>query len=184
MDIYVGNLPYETEDGHLADVFAEFGSVSKATIIMDRETGRSKGFGFVTMPNAEEAENAIETLNGADFGGRPLKVNAAREREFSPRKDFGGGGGGPRRDFGGGGGSRPPRRDFGDRPPRRDFGGDRPPRREFGDRPQRSFGGGGGGGGGGGDYAGGPPKRHDGPKRGRTGRDRRGTLRGGEDAES
>ncbi|MGF1451649.1 MAG: RNA-binding protein [Opitutales bacterium] len=164
MDIYVGNLPYETEDNELADVFAEFGSVTKATIIMDRETGRSKGFGFVTMPDDGEAENAIENLNGADFGGRPLKVNAAREREFKPRKSFGDRP--PRRDFG----DRPPRRDFGDRPPRRDGPGG-PPRRDFGDRPPpRDFGEG--------DIS---RPRQQGPKRGQTGRDRRSPMRRDDD---
>ena len=88
MDIYVGNLPWSASEQELADSFGEFGTVEKATIIVDRESGRSKGFGFVTMNDNEEANNAIEALNGTDLGGRALKVNEARPREERPpRRD-------------------------------------------------------------------------------------------------
>ncbi|MBL62444.1 MAG: RNA-binding protein [Opitutae bacterium] len=88
MDIYVGNLPWSASEQELSDSFGEFGTVEKATIIVDRESGRSKGFGFVTMNDNEEANNAIEALNGTDFGGRALKVNEARPREERPpRRD-------------------------------------------------------------------------------------------------
>ena len=88
MDIYVGNLPWQSSEQELADSFGEFGTVEKATIITDRDSGRSKGFGFVTMNDSGEANAAIEGLNGADFGGRALKVNEARPREERPpRRD-------------------------------------------------------------------------------------------------
>jgi RNA recognition motif-containing protein len=88
MDIYVGNLPWSASEQELSDSFGEFGTVEKATIIVDRESGRSKGFGFVTMNDNEEANNAIEALNGTDLGGRALKVNEARPREERPpRRD-------------------------------------------------------------------------------------------------
>ncbi len=99
MDIYVGNLPYETDGDALRVAFTEFGEVSGARVITDRDTGRSRGFGFVEMPNAEEAEAAIRGMNGKDMQGRSLTVNESRPRE-------GGGGGGGRGGFGGGGGSR------------------------------------------------------------------------------
>lgn len=107
MDIYVGNLPYSAEESALEAAFAEFGNVENVKIIRDFETGRSKGFGFVTMNEKEEAEEAIEAMNGADFEGRPLKVNMARPREErGPRGGGGGGGGGFRGGRGGGGGGR------------------------------------------------------------------------------
>ena len=88
MDIYVGNLPWQSSEQELADSFGVFGTVEKATIITDRDSGRSKGFGFVTMNDNDEANAAIEGLNGADFGGRALKVNEARPREERPpRRD-------------------------------------------------------------------------------------------------
>ena len=99
MNIYVANLPYSASDDELRESFEAHGSVSSATVIKDRETGRSRGFGFVEMPNDEEARTAIENMNGADMGGRPLKVNEAR-----PRENRGGGGGGGYRGGGGGGG--------------------------------------------------------------------------------
>jgi cold-inducible RNA-binding protein len=97
MNLYVGNLPYSTTDQDLHDAFSEYGTVTSASVIMDRETGRSRGFGFVEMPEDEEARAALQGLAGQDFNGRPLTVNEAR-----PRADRGprGGGGGPR---GGGG---------------------------------------------------------------------------------
>ncbi len=88
MDIYVGNLPWSASDQEIADAFSQHGTVEKASIIMDRESGRSKGFGFVTMNDNEEANSAIEALNGYDLGGRALKVNEARPREERPpRRD-------------------------------------------------------------------------------------------------
>ena len=84
MNIYVGNLPYGINRDQLRDVFAAYGEVAAARIVTDRETGRSKGFGFVDMPNDEEAKNAIEALNGNDIGGRKAVVNEARPRE--PRR--------------------------------------------------------------------------------------------------
>ena len=84
MEIYVGNLPWSTSDQDLSDAFSSFGNVEKASIITDRNSGRSKGFGFVTMNDADEANKAIEAMNGSDFGGRPLQVNEARPREDRP----------------------------------------------------------------------------------------------------
>jgi RNA recognition motif-containing protein len=81
MNIYVGNLPYSTTPDDLQEVFSAFGEVSAARIVNDRETGRAKGFGFVEMPNDEEAKKAIEALNGNDIGGRKVVVNEARPRE-------------------------------------------------------------------------------------------------------
>ena len=81
MNIYVGNLPYSTTPDDLREVFAAFGEVAAARIVNDRETGRAKGFGFVEMPNNEEAKKAIEALNGNDIGGRKAVVNEARPRE-------------------------------------------------------------------------------------------------------
>ena len=80
MNIYVGNLPYTTTDEELNGLFAEFGGVQSAKVIMDRMTGRSKGFGFVEMDDNGGAQSAIEALNGKDMGGRPLTVNEARPR--------------------------------------------------------------------------------------------------------
>jgi len=89
MNIYVGNLSYRMNDGELREVFSEFGEVSSARIINDRETGRSKGFGFVEMPDDNEANVAIEALNGKEVSGRNLRVNEARPREpRQPRGDF------------------------------------------------------------------------------------------------
>jgi RNA recognition motif-containing protein len=95
--IYVGNLPWATTSSDLENMFREFGDVQSAEVIMDRETGRSRGFGFVQMPSNEAADQAMNALNGKDMNGRPLVVNEARER--SPRGGGGGGGG-----YGGGGG--------------------------------------------------------------------------------
>jgi len=90
--LYVGGLPYTTTDEELKSKFSEFGSVSSANVITDKFTGRSRGFGFVEMENDEEAQSAIEKLNGSDFGGRNLTVNEARPMgERAPRKNFGGG---------------------------------------------------------------------------------------------
>jgi RNA recognition motif-containing protein len=81
MNIYVGNLSYGMSEDELRDAFGAFGEVSSVKILMDRETGRSRGFGFVEMPNKSEAETAIAQLNGKDVGGRPLRINEARPRE-------------------------------------------------------------------------------------------------------
>ncbi len=96
--LYVGNLPYSTQDADLEQLFGQHGTVESAQIIMDRMSGRSKGFGFVEMSTDEEAQGAIAALNGQDFGGRALTVNEAK-----PREDRGGGGRG-RGGYGGGGG--------------------------------------------------------------------------------
>ena len=93
--IYVGNLPFSATNESLSEMFASFGKVDSSKIVTDRDTGRSKGFGFVEMSDSSEADAAIEKLNGADFGGRSLTVNEARPME--PRTGgFGGGRGGDR----------------------------------------------------------------------------------------
>ncbi len=99
--LYVGNLSYGVTDSQLEQLFAAHGAVQSAQVIMDRDTGRSKGFGFVEMSNAAEAEAAISALNGVEKDGRPITVNEAR-----PKAEGGGGGGGGRgrSDYGGGGG--------------------------------------------------------------------------------
>jgi len=79
--IYVGGLAYETTEDELKELFAQHGSVESVNIIMDRDTGRSKGFGFVEMPSAEESQKAITVLNGKELGGRKLTINQARPRE-------------------------------------------------------------------------------------------------------
>ena len=100
--LYVGNLTYDTTEDNLVELFSEYGEVLSAQIIIDRETNRSKGFGFVEMTNgADEAANA---MNGQDYRGRNLTVNEARPKEDRGRGGFGGGGGGG--SGGGGGGSR------------------------------------------------------------------------------
>lgn len=85
MNIYVGNLSYGMSEDELRDAFGAFGEVSSVKILMDRETGRSRGFGFVEMPNKSEAETAIAQLNGKDVGGRALRINEARPREQQHR---------------------------------------------------------------------------------------------------
>ena len=88
MEIYVGNLAWSASEQELADTFGEYGTVEKATIIVDRDSGRSRGFGFVTMNDNEQGNAAIEALNGTDLGGRELKVNEARPREErAPRRE-------------------------------------------------------------------------------------------------
>ena len=101
MRIYVGNLAFSVNDTELETVFAEFGPVQSAQVIIDRDTGRSRGFGFVEMADSD-ARGAIEAVNGREVGGRSLVVNEARERQ--PRGGGGGGGGGYRGGGGGGGG--------------------------------------------------------------------------------
>src|SRR4030095_3242332 len=105
--LYVGNLPYSTTNQELNDMSSPPGAVKSADGIMDRETGRSKGFGFVEMGSDEEAKAAIAALNGQQVNGRPLTVHEAKPREERPgggRGGFGGGGGGRGGGFGGGGG--------------------------------------------------------------------------------
>ena len=107
--IYVGNLSYQTTSEELRTVFAAHGNVASAEVLKDRETGRSKGFGFVEMGTDAEAQAAIAGLNGKDFGGRALTVNEARPKEDRPRGGGGGGGyggGGGGGGYGGGGGGR------------------------------------------------------------------------------
>ena len=130
--LYVGNLSYNVRDEDLQQAFAQYGSVSSAKVMMDRDTGRSKGFGFVEMGSDAEAQAAINGMNGQALDGRAIVVNEARPREERPG-GFGGGGGGGRPSGGGGG---------------------------FGGGGGRSGGGGGGfGGGGGGGYGGGGGSR-------------------------
>ena len=112
MNIYVGNLAYRTNEDDLRREFERFGTVNRVDIISDRETGRSKGFGFVEMENSDEANAAIQALDGASIGERTLKVNEARDRP--PRGQGGGGFSGGGGGYGGGGG-RSHRGDRGDR---------------------------------------------------------------------
>lgn len=130
--LYVGNLPYQVRDGDLEQAFGQFGTVTSAKVMMERDTGRSKGFGFVEMGSDDDAQSAINGMNGQPLGGRNLVVNEARPMEARPPRTGGGGFGGPR---GGGGG----------------FGGNRG---GFGGGDRGGFGGGGGYGGGGGDRGG------------------------------
>ena len=102
--LYVGNLSFQATTDTLRTAFAQFGEVSDAHVVTDRETGRSRGFGFVTMDSATSAQKAITEMNGAMLEGRPLRVNEAEERQSRGGGDGGGGGGGPRRGGGGGGG--------------------------------------------------------------------------------
>src|SRR2546430_4455378 len=98
-NIYVGNLPYDTTGDDLVELFQSYGTVTSGQVIIDKFSGRSRGFGFVEMANDDEAQAAIDALNGSPYGGRPLTVNEAR-----PREERGGGGGGGGRGGGGGGG--------------------------------------------------------------------------------
>jgi RNA recognition motif-containing protein len=129
-NIYVGNLPWQTTSDDLYQLFAQYGAVVKSQVISDRETGRSRGFGFVEMANEAEAQAAIDALNNKPFNGRPLTVNIAKPREARPA---GGGAGGGRGGYGGGRGG---------------YGGGR------GGYGGGGYGGGGGGYGGGGDGGG------------------------------
>jgi RNA recognition motif-containing protein len=104
MNIYVGNLSWGLKDQDLANLFTPFGEVSSAKIIMDKFTQRSKGFGFVEMPNDDQAQAAISQLNGSEIDGRNLVVNESRPKEGGSGGFGGGGGGFKKRSFGGGGG--------------------------------------------------------------------------------
>jgi hypothetical protein len=99
MRIYIGGLPYQTDEAQLTQIFSAYGEVASAKVITDRDTGRSKGFGFVEMNDDAAAKKAIEELNEAELGGRTITVNEAR-----PMEQRSGGGGGGRGGFGGGGG--------------------------------------------------------------------------------
>ena len=103
--LYVGNLPYTVRDEDLQQSFSQYGSVSSAKVMMERDTGRSKGFGFVEMGNDAEAQAAIAGMNGQSLGGRSITVNEARPMEARPPRSggFGGGGGGGGGGYGGGG---------------------------------------------------------------------------------
>jgi len=105
MKLYVGNLPFSTNDAELRQMFEAHGQVASATVVLDRDTGRSRGFGFVEMANDEEGRNAINAINGQQIGGRAIVVNEAKPRE-ARTGGFGGGGGGGRGFGGGGGGGR------------------------------------------------------------------------------
>jgi RNA recognition motif-containing protein len=101
--LFVGNLSFDTTENDLQDAFAAHGTVTETNLMMDRATGRPRGFGFVTMSTPEEAQKAVEALNGKSVGGRALTVNIARPRE---ERAPGGGGGGGRREYRGGGRDR------------------------------------------------------------------------------
>lgn len=109
--MFVGNLSFNTTENELQDAFAAHGTVAEVNLMVDRMTGRPRGFAFVTMSTPEEAQKAIEAMNGAELGGRPLTVNIARPKEERP--PGGGGYGGGRSGGGGGGGGRGPRREYG-----------------------------------------------------------------------
>ncbi len=88
MQIYVGNMSYGTTESSLKELFGQFGEVGSIKLITDRETGRAKGFGFITMDDTNSANQAIEALNGQEFEGRTLRINEAKPREERPRREF------------------------------------------------------------------------------------------------
>lgn len=90
MKLFVGSLPWATTSQDLNDLFSQFGAVTSATVLTDRDTGRSRGFGFVEFDNREDAEKAISALDGSDYQGRSLKVSEAKPQEDRPRRSFGG----------------------------------------------------------------------------------------------
>lgn len=101
-NLYVGNLPHSTTESELRNLFEPHGAIERITLVTDRETGRSRGFGFVEMSNAGEAEQAIAALNGSDLGGRTLTINEAKPKADRPRgggQRFGGGGSRGRDDY-------------------------------------------------------------------------------------
>jgi hypothetical protein len=138
--LYVGNLPYSVRDGDLEQAFGEFGAVTSAKVMMERDTGRSKGFGFVEMGSDEEAQAAINGMNGQPLGGRNVVVNEARPMEARPPRTGGGG-------FGGGGGYGGGRREGGG-----GYGGGREGGGGYGGGRREGGGGYGGGEGGGGGF--------------------------------
>ena len=149
--LYVGNLPYSVRDSDLEQAFGQFGVVTSAKVMMERDTGRSKGFGFVEMASDPEAQAAISGMNGASLGGRSVVVNEARPMEARPPRTGGfGGGGGGGGGFGGGGGGGGGRSGGGGGGG--EGGGFRSP---YGSGPRGGGGGGGGRSGGGGGYGGG-----------------------------
>jgi len=103
MNIFAGSLPFRLEETELKEFFEEYGEVASVKIITDKFSGRSKGFGFIEMPNEEEAKKAIEELNGAEVDGRTIVVNEALEKKDTDRRSGGGGFGGGRGGYGGGG---------------------------------------------------------------------------------
>jgi RNA recognition motif-containing protein len=103
--LFVGGLPFTTTDDELREAFAAFGEVVSARVVTDRETGRSKGFGFVEMADETAGKAALAGMNDKDFGGRTIKVDEARPREDRPRRDFNAGGGQGQQRSGGNGGS-------------------------------------------------------------------------------
>jgi RNA recognition motif-containing protein len=107
--LYVGNLAFSVDSPALEQLFAPYGTVESASVVSDRETGRSRGFGFIEMSNGDEAQAAIDALNGQEHNGRALTVNEAKPREDRGGGGFGGGGGGRGRNSFGGGGGRPRR---------------------------------------------------------------------------
>ena len=147
--LYVGNLAYSVRDESLQQSFSQFGTVTSAKVMMDRDTGRSKGFGFVEMGSDAEAQAAINGMNGQALEGRAIVVNEARPREERPGGFGGGGGGGSRGGYGGGGGAGGAGGGGGGRSPYGGGGGG------GGRSPYGSGGGGGRSGGGGGGYGGG-----------------------------
>lgn len=141
-NIYVGNLSYQASEDDLRQAFSEFGNVSKVSVVIDRETGRSRGFAFVEMPSAEEAQAAMDGLNQREIAGRRISCNEAKPREDRPsgggyRGGGGGGGGGGYR--GGGGGGRDGGRSGGGGGRDSRGGGDRGDSRGGGDRGQRNY---------------------------------------------
>jgi len=118
--LYVGNLAYSTGDQELRDAFAPFGNVQSASVVIDRDSGQSRGFGFVEYGSSAEAQQAVDAMNGMMVDGRTLNVNIARPREGGGGGGGGRGGGGG---YGGGGGGGGGGRSGGGRPPRRDGGG-------------------------------------------------------------
>ena len=149
--LYVGNLPYSVRDGDLEQAFGQFGSVTSAKVMMERDTGRSKGFGFVEMGSDEEAQSAINGMNGQPLGGRSVVVNEARPMEERPPRSggggFGGGGGGRREGGGGyGGGGGGGGYGGGGGGGRREGGGESGFRSPYGSGPRGGGGGNGGGG--------------------------------------
>ncbi|MCJ0765681.1 RNA recognition motif domain-containing protein [Variovorax terrae] len=149
--LYVGNLPYSVRDGDLEQAFGQFGAVTSAKVMMERDTGRSKGFGFVEMGSDAEAQAAINGMNGQPLGGRSVVVNEARPMEARPPRSGGGFGGGGGGGYGGGGGGGGRREGGGGGYGGGGRSGDGGFRSPYGPGPR----GGGGGGGGRGGYGGG-----------------------------